>query len=336
MPSPRLPIIPVSFFGMVLGLIGLGGSWRAAHAVWGTPSAIAEAIMLAGVLVWAVVLGLYALKWLFARPAALAEIGHPVQSGFVGLAGVATLLVSIATAPYSRDLAVLLLLAGAAFTLGFGVWRSGALLYGERDPALATPVLYLPTVAGCYVTGTACGLLGYTDWGQLAFGAGLFSWLAMESVLLYRFQHGAALAPALRPTLGIQLAPPVVGAVTYLAVTHGPPDVFARAMIGYGLLQLLLLARLLPWILKQSLSPTYWAFTFGLTALATATLQLIGRGETGALALLAPALLGLATLVVATTSAHSLWLLLTGRLVPPAPVATPVPAPAPLPGAPAG
>ncbi|WGD29136.1 dicarboxylate transporter/tellurite-resistance protein TehA [Ancylobacter sp. WKF20] len=323
MPQPRLPIVPVSFFGMVLGLVGLGGSWRAAHHVWDTPALIGEAIMAVGSLVWAVVLALYALKWLLARPAALAEMSHPVQSGFVGLAGVATLLVSIAAAPYSRDLAILLLLAGAAFTLGFGVWRSGALLHGERDPALATPVLYLPTVAGCYVTGTACGVLGYPDWGQLAFGAGLFSWLAMESVLLYRFQHGAALAPALRPTLGIQLAPPVVGAVTYLAVTSGPPDIFERALIGYGLLQLLLLARLLPWILKQSLSPAYWAFTFGLTALATASIQLIGRGETGALALLAPALLALATAVVAITSGHSLWLLLTGRLVPaPAPPAS--------------
>lgn len=311
-----LPIVPASFFGMVLGLCGLGGSWRAAHHVWGVPSFIGEAVMAAGALVWAVLLLLYVLKWGLARPAALAELGHPVQSGFVGLAGVATLLVSIGAAPYARDLAVVLLLAGAAFTVGFGIWRTGDLWRGERDPASATPVMYLPLVAGSFVTGTACGVLGFRDWGQLAFGAGLFSWLAMESVLLNRFQHGAALAPAQRPTLGIQLAPPVVGAVTYLSLTDGGPDIFARALLGYGLLQLLLIARLLPWILRQPLSPAYWAFTFGLTALATATLQMVGRGETGALALLAPFLLALATGVVALASAHSLWQLLRGRLLP--------------------
>lgn len=316
MPPARLPVVPVSFFGMVLGLIGLGGSWRAAHAVYGAPAVIAEAILLAGTLVWAVVLVLYLLKWLLARPLALQEIGHPVQSGFVGLAGVATLLVSVAAAPYARLPAILLLVAGAGFTLGFGVWRTGGLWRGGRDPAAATPVLYLPTVAGCYVMAIACGALGFTDWGQLAFGAGLFSWLAMESVLLQRFQHGEALPPALRPTLGIQLAPPVVGALAYLSVTQGAPDLFARALIGYGLLQLLLVARLLPWILQQPLSPAYWAFTFGLTALATSVLRLVERGETGALALLAPWLLAIATLVVAGTSAHSLWLLLRGRLLP--------------------
>lgn len=316
MPKMSLPIAPVSFFGMVLGLIGLGGSWRTAHAVYGAPAYIGEAIMLAGTLVWLVVLVLYILKWVLARPAALAEIGHPVQSGFVGLAGVSTQLVSVAAAPFWREGSIVLLLAGAAFTLGFGIWRTGGLWRGGRDPAAATPVLYLPTVAGCFVTAIACGALGFTDWGQLAFGAGLFSWLAMESVLLHRFQHGDALTPALRPTLGIQIAPPVVGALAYLSVSHGAPDIFARALIGYGLLQLLLIARLLPWILQQPLSPAYWAFTFGLTALATSALLLVARGETGALALLAPWLLALATLVVAGTSAHSLWLLVRGRLLP--------------------
>lgn len=315
-------MVPASFFGMVLGLIGLGGSWREAHAVWGLPAGIGEAIMLIGALVWLVVASLFFFKWITARHLALEEVNHPVQSGFVGLAGVATLLVSVAAAPYSRPLALVLLVAGAAYTLGYGVWRTGCFWRGERDPAAATPVLYLPTVAGCYVTGIACGALGYDDWGQLAFGAGLFSWLAMESVLLNRFQHGAALPPPLRPTLGIQLAPPVVGALSYLSVTHGGPDIFARALIGYGLLQALLLARLLPWILKQPPSPAYWAFTFGMTALATSVLKMVERGEVGALTYLAPLLLALATIVVGLTFAHTLWLLATGRLMPP---------PAPLP-----
>ncbi|MFD2031611.1 hypothetical protein ACFSKM_17310 [Ancylobacter dichloromethanicus] len=100
-------------------------------------------------------------------------------------------------------------------------------------------------------------------------------------MLLNRFQHGAALPPAQRPTLGIQLAPPVVGAVTYLSLTSDGPDIFAQALVGYGLLQLLLIARLLPWILRQPLSAAYWAFTFGLTALATSTLQLVERGASG-------------------------------------------------------
>ncbi|MBS7541672.1 dicarboxylate transporter/tellurite-resistance protein TehA [Ancylobacter oerskovii] len=318
-----LPLVPAAFFGMVLGLVGLGGSWRAAHALWGVPAAIGEALMLAGTAVWAAVTVLFALKWIFARDKALEEAAHPVQCCFIGLAGVATLLVSLAAGPYSRPAALGLLGLGALFTLGFALWRTGLLWRGERDPAHTTPVLYLPTVAGSYVTAIACGALGFTDWGQLAFGAGVFSWLAIESVLLGRLYTASPLAPALRPTLGIQLAPPTVGALAYLSVTQGPPDIFARALLGYGLLQSLLLLRLLPWILRQPLSPGYWAFTFGCTAFATAALRLVERGETGAVALLAPVLLAGATLVVAITAAHSLWQLVNGRLLP-----TPAPSPA--------
>ena len=304
--ATALPLVPAAFFGMVLGLIGLGGTWRAAQALWGLPAIVGEALMLAGSAVWAVVTLLFALKWIFARDKALEEAAHPVQCCFIGLAGVATLLVSLAVGPYSRPAALVLLTLSALFTLGFALWRTGLLWRGERDPAHTTPVLYLPTVAGSFVTAIACGALGLTDWGQLAFGAGVFSWLAIESVLLGRLYTAAPLAPTLRPTLGIQLAPPTVGALAYLSVTQGPPDIFARALLGYGLLQALLLLRLLPWILRQPLSPGYWAFTFGCTAFATAALRLVERGETGAVALLAPVLLAGATLVVAITTAHAL------------------------------
>jgi tellurite resistance protein len=71
-----------------------------------------------------------------------------------------------------------------------------------------TPVLYLPTVAGGFVTGMTAAVLGAPDWGQLAFGAALFSWFAIEPVLLHRLYTGSALPAVLRPTLGIQPAPP--------------------------------------------------------------------------------------------------------------------------------
>jgi tellurite resistance protein len=57
------PILPATFFGMVLGLGGLGNGWRAAARVWGAPALIGEALSLAAALVWLVWLVLYVLKW---------------------------------------------------------------------------------------------------------------------------------------------------------------------------------------------------------------------------------------------------------------------------------
>ncbi len=317
-----LPLVPASFFGMVLGLVGLGNAWRAAARVWGAPPLVGELVMLAGAGVWAAVLALYVGKWFLAREAALAEARHPVQCCFIGLAGVATTLASMAVLPYSRAAAVGLFAAGSAFTAGFAVWRTGELWKGERDVAATTPVLYLPTVAGGFVTATAAAALGYRELGQLAFGAGLFSWLAIESVLLQRLYSGPRLAAALRPTLGIQLAPPAVGGVAAASVLGEPAGLLPLAMLGYALLQALLLLRLLPWIREQAFVPGYWGFAFGATALGALPLRLMERGDAPLVAALAPALFAVANVVMAALALGTLRLLVAGRLLP-----QPVPAP---------
>ncbi|MCR0985531.1 dicarboxylate transporter/tellurite-resistance protein TehA [Roseomonas populi] len=322
-----LPLVPASFFGIVLGLVGLGGGWRLAHRVWGLPAALGEVLMALGILVWAVLVLLYGAKWMLARDAALAEIAHPVQCCFAGLSGVATMLVAAALLPLSHAAAILLYAVGAAVTLIFALWRSGQLWHGEREAGATTAILYLPAVAGSFVTGTGAAALGYPDWGQLAFGAGLFSWLAIESVLLHRLYHGPAMPAPLRPTLGIQLAPPVVGAVCYLSVTSGPPDVLAHALLGYGLLQALLLLRLLPWIREQPFTPAYWAFSFGATALANAALIMVGRGDGGAVATLAPLIFLGSNIAIGLLAVATLALLFRGGLkLERRPLAVPVPA----------
>ena len=199
--------------------------------------------------------------------------------------------------------------------VGSGLWQGG------RSHDATTPVLYLPTVAGAFVTAIAASALGFPDWGQLVFGAGLFSWLAIESVLVQRLYTLPALPEALRPTLGIQLAPPVVAVLAFLSITTGLPALAAHALLGYGLLQALVLLRLLPWIMRQPFAPSYWSFSFGATALSTAALRMTERGDTGAVALLALPLFAAVNIVIAILILGTVRLAVLGRLLPrPAPV----------------
>ena len=312
----RLPNVPAAFFGMVLGLAGLGNAWRAATAAWRLPAAVGEALMAAATVVWAVLVILYASKWILRRQEAIAEALHPVQCCFIGLGGVSTMLISLALLPYSRPIATGLLVAGGVFTLGFAVWRTGLLWQGDRDPATTTPVLYLPAVAGGFVAAAALAAFGLPDWGAFAFGAALLTWLAIESVLLHRLYTLPEMPVALRPTLGIQLAPPAVGAVAYYAVNGGHVDLFVNGLLGYGVFQALILIRLLPWFLKQPFAASYWAFTFGAAALTTVPLRMIARGETGPATQLAPVLFVMANLVVAMVAIGTLYLLFKRRLLP--------------------
>ena len=310
----NLPLVPASFFGIVLGLIGLGNPWRVATRLWGLPVLPGELIMLAGVAVWAVVLLLYSAKWIFAREAALAELRHPIQCCFVGLAGVATMMVSMAAGPYSREIAELLFFVGLAFMIGFAVWRTGGLWMGGRAAQAITPVLYLPTVAGGFVAASAGSMLGYTGIAQIGFGAAFFSWIAIESVLLQRLFTAAPMEPALRPTLFIQLAPPTVGGVAAVNVLGDQWSILPAAMLGYAMLQGLVLIRLMPWIVGKSFTPGYWGSAFGATAFAMLALRLAERDQPFAAAI-APWLFVGANVVLAMLAAGSLRLLVRGKLL---------------------
>ena len=320
----RFPLVPASSFGIVLGLVGLGSAWRAASKVWNAPPEPGEALMLVGSLLWSILILLYGAKWLFARQAALEEWKHPIQGCFIGLAGVATTLVSTAALPYSRTAGLSLLIGGSLATIAFAVWRSGTLWQGGRTPESSTPVLYLPTVGGGFVTATGAAAFGFQEIGQLAFGAALFSWVAIESVLLHRLYTGAPMAPELRPTLGIQLAPPTVGGVAALSLFGEAAGFAATAMLGYALLQALVLLRLLPWIGSKGFSLGFWGFSFGATALATLPLRLIEAGQDGAAIALAPYLFVGANLVILAAIIGTLRLAIT---LPTAasPIATPTP-----------
>jgi len=269
----KFPIVavPAAFFGMVLGVAGLG----------------------------------------------------TIQCCFVGIIPVTTALVAVAIRPYAPAPAAILAIFGVLGQLAFGIYRTGTLWMGGRDHAATTPILYLPTVAGSFVSAIVLSAFGHPDWSAPFFGAGLLSWLAIESVLIHRLYTVSELAPALRPTLGIQLAPPTVGCVAYLSITTGPPDLFAQGPIGYGLLQALVLIRLIPWISRQAFAPSYWAFTFGVSALALCMLRFVERGASGPIAGAAPYVFAAANVVIGGIALGTVWLLLQGRLLPPRLVASP-------------
>lgn len=113
----KLPVVPASFFGIVLGIGGLGNAWRAAHQVWQLPSWVGETLLALAALVWIGLIVLTSAKWIYARPAALAELSHPVQSCFVGLAGLTTMVMAGAVLPYSRATALVLFVLGFLHTV---------------------------------------------------------------------------------------------------------------------------------------------------------------------------------------------------------------------------
>ena len=308
--------MPAGFFSIAVGSLALANAWRVGVRIWHLPEAVAEGLTLAALAVWLVLVLAYAHKWLARREEALAELRHPVQSAFVSLGTLSSLLAAMALKPYAPVFATGLVAVVLAGQLALGVYLYGRSWMGGLKPELITPALYLPAVGQNFVAATASAVFGWPQLGALFFGAGLLSWLAIESVILKRQAGPEILSEALRPTLGIQLAPPVVGGVSYLALTSGTPDLFAQLLFGYGLYQALLLARMFPWIARQGFVPGLWGFSFGVAALPTVAMRLVERGLDGPAAWLAPPLFIAANLIIGTLAVRPLGQLFSGKLLP--------------------
>lgn len=311
----RPSIIPASLFGMVLGLSGLGQAWRIASRLWGAPTFIGEGLLILAALVWGSLLLRYAFQAVKHPEIAKREFAHPVQGSTPALAGVATLLMVLAVQPYSMILAWVLAVAGIGWHLAFALSHTGTMWQGGRDMLDTAPSLYLPTVAGNFTSAAALGALGHPDWGWLFLGAGMFSWLALESLVIQRLWHPTAMPPPQRPLIGIQFAPPVVCAMAWLALTPGSTDHWLLMLWGYGLFQLLLGVRLWRWLGAQPFAPSYWAYTFGIASTTVCTLKLALAGVPVAQTLAIPLFAG-ANLFIGYLTLRTGRLFLAGRLLP--------------------
>ncbi|MFC3692200.1 dicarboxylate transporter/tellurite-resistance protein TehA [Chenggangzhangella methanolivorans] len=298
------------FFGSVLGVGGLGNGWRAAHRLWGAPWVVGEALCVLAVAIWLTLLSLYALKWTFHRAEAKAELADPVFALLASLAPVATLIAAIAIEPIFHAGGLVMLAAGLAGATAFAAWSIGGLWLGGRAQEAVTPVLYMPTVGGGFVAGLACATYGWPTAGWMFFGAGLLSWMSMESVVLVRLL-AIGLPVERRATLGVHLAPPAVAAVAWCALepAHGVTTI-GLALLGYGCFLALVMIRLVPWLREQAFSPAAWGYTFGVSALPLAAMRLTEKGAAAPAPEIAALAFVAANLIIGWIALRSLSLIL--------------------------
>ncbi|TDT59653.1 tellurite resistance protein [Enterobacter sp. AG5470] len=307
--------LPAGYFGIVLGIIGLGFSWRFAATIWPVSIIPATTLILLAIVIWAVLMTAFLVRLVRHRHTLLEEITHPLKSSFVSLAPATSMLVAIGIVPWNYPLAFALFIVAVTVQLAYSAWQTAGLWRGKHPKEATTPGLYLPTVANNFISAMACGALGFNDVGILFLGAGLFSWLSLEPAILSRMRNLDEMPPAVRTSLGIQMAPAFVACSAWLSVNGGEADVFAKLLFGYGLLQMLFMIRLLPWYSAQTFNPSFWSFSFGVASLATTAIKIGHAAPGGALYWMAfPLFIG-ANLVIALLMVKTFLLLIRGKLL---------------------
>ena len=305
--------LPVALFAIPVGLFALAGAWRRASTFgWSAAPLLAETLGWIALAVLALLALLYAAKLLRHPQAVAAEYSHPLASSLMALLPLAFLLCIVHFGQPRHAGWLLMLLATLAF-MGVVAIRIVALITTGALPAAAvTPALYIPPVAGGLVGGMALAVLGYPGWAALLFGMGLISWALLEVRVLHRLFEGA-MPEALRPTIGVELAPPTIATLSASIIwPQLPADVL---LVGLGLTAgpiVAVLARY-RWWRQVPFSPGFWSFSFPVAAMASCVIEAVRRGGWPPLA--GGIALALACAIIGFLLLRTVGLLARGRLL---------------------
>lgn len=302
---------------MPVGLFALAGTWRRALGFgWEVAQPISDTLAGAALGILVLLLIVYAAKAIQHPQVIRGEFTHPLVGSLLALIPL-SLLMGTVYFGQPHHLGWLVFSLAALTVQGVVALRIvGLLATGNLQAVAVTPALYLPPVAGGFVGAMAFNTLGYPGWAALLFGMGLASWALLEARVLNRLFEGA-MPEALRPTIGIELAPPAVATLAAGAIWPSLPGEVLIVGLGIAAGPMVAVMARWRWWSRIPFAIGFWSFSFPVAALAGAVIEVVRRGQwpplVGGLALV------LACAVIAFLALKTMFLIAQGRLIPPPP-----------------
>ncbi|WP_292286007.1 SLAC1 anion channel family protein [Marivita sp.] len=299
----RLEHFPISVFGITMGLFGLALALRSGGFY--LPGTVAG---YAGLFVLAALGGIFALKAVRHPASVAAEWAHPVRLAFFPAVSISLLLLATFLREGSPGIAGPLWIIGAGaqaiLTLAvINAWIS----HRAFGPGQLSPAWFIPAV-GNVIVPLAGVPLGYVELSWYFFAVGLLFWIVLLTLIFNRLIFHDPLPGKLRPTLVILVAPPSVAYLSWMVLNGGEVDAAARVLLNIGYFFAALVALQVPALVRLPFALSFWALSFPLAALTTASFHhatLTGSGfyHGLGLALLGVLILTIAGLIVRTIRA---------------------------------
>lgn len=312
-----LSYLPVALFGSVMGLIGLSGAWRLAHAQFGAPLWIAHALAVLAVLAFIAQSTGYAVKAFTDFSAVRAEFNHPVAGNLFGTPLISLLLLPLLLVDVNLTLARVVWVIGAVLMTLFAWTIVSRWITTKQKIAHATPAWIVPAV-GLIDIPLAVPALGWQTelHGVMAFAVavGLFFAIPLFTLILARLMYEDPLPPAMQPSLLIMVAPFAVGFPAYVATT-GNIDFFAEVLYMLTLFMVaVLLGRLRQLPRTCPFRVAWWSASFPLAASASTSLRYAAHAGDLTTHLIAGVMLAIATIVILALAWRTLSGIAKGEL----------------------
>lgn len=310
---PSLSHFPIPVFAAVMGTSGLALAWRRAEAAFSLPPWASLALTGLAVVAFLLAAGFYGAKLLRHPNAVRAEFAHPIRVAFFPTITISLLLLATALKPWTPPIAQAVWGIGAVgqIILTLIIFRNW-LHKSHFQLTHLNPAWFIPVV------GNIVAPIGGVGWVPneilwFFFSLGLFFWICLMTILMYRLFFHEPLPERMLPTLFILLAPPSVGTVSYVGLVG---DVNPMALGLYGIALFLAGVLLLDtrrfWRLPFGLPS--WGYSFPLAALTIASFTIAGAWNSAPILTIAAVLLVVTSAIIGALWISFLGFIRAGRL----------------------
>ena len=266
-----LEFMPIQLFAIIMGLSGFAIMFAKAYHLLGLPYWIYTTILVVDTVLFLVIFTAYMFKLLLFTEAVKKEFYHPIKSSFMAAISISFLLLSIAYYDYAPTLSVLLWYIGTPLQLILTLIVIRYWIHNDLQVVHSNPAWFIPIVGNVLVP--IIGVEAAPMFVSLFFfSLGMFFWLVLFTMMMYRIVFHHPLAKKLIPTFFIFIAPPAVGFVSYFRITNGSIDMLSMFLYVVALFTLILLLFMIKMYDTKEFFISWWAYTFPLAAITIATL----------------------------------------------------------------
>jgi tellurite resistance protein len=266
----RLQHFPITFFSIALGLAGFTLALSRAEAF--VPISVKASFVLRWVAlgVFALTGVFYLLKVVYHRSAVAEELMHPVRMNFFPLIAKILLVFAIIFMHQAPSMAEALWWLGLTAQVIATFFIMGQWIHNEQfSVSHISPAVFMPIVGNMLIP--IAGIeFAPKELNWFFYSIGIVFWIVMFTIVANRLFFHHPIPEKLLPTLFIMMAPPAIGAVAYLRLT-GEVDVFLRVQYYFALFMAFLLLTQFRVFLRLKFYLSWWAYTFPMAAVTTAT-----------------------------------------------------------------
>lgn len=267
-PHSRLEHFPISFFAVTMGIFGLCLALRAAGL--DMPS---KGVGFAAIAVLAALFATLLAQALRYPQALKAEWAHPIKLAFFPAASISLLLMATFLHDIAPGIADVTWIIGAVAQAVLTIVVISAWI-GHRafGPGHLSPAWFIPAVGN--LAAPLGGIpLGHVEASWFFFSVGLLFWLVLLTLVFNRLIFHDPLPGKLKPTIVILVAPPALAFLGWVLFHDGTLDATARVLLNLGYFFTALIAVQMPSLMRLPFALSFWALSFPLAAMATASFR---------------------------------------------------------------